>query len=739
MCRRIVRRLPLAAAIIVLSGVAASGQNIQLDEIVVTTSKVATKAINSPSPSSSVGRTKASAPRPVAAAAPAESVEPGEPIGAQSVAGASTLDLIQPQSIADAIADIPGVASQINADDPGQAINIRGLQDFGRVNVMVDGARQNFQKTGHNADGQFYLDPEFLSRVDITRGPSATIYGSGAIGGVAAFTTRDVNDVLDAGETAAIEQKTGVGTNGIGWVSSSSAALRVGRNVDVYGQFVGRDTNLYDNGDGESIINSSYEDYGGLAKFAVRPEAGHQITASALVQRYDFLNGNGLTVENPIRDSNVEADTYTLGYTFARPDTPLLDFSAKAYYTTTSNDQEQIFPLTDPIRTRSFEIETTGFDVFNTSRFKTAMLGHTLTYGVDGFQDEVTVIDEISTADLFTPNGERSVYGGFVEDEVRLTSWMRVIGALRYDTYELEGGGTQSDGSHVSPKATLAVVPVTGIEVYGTFAEGYRAPALTETLVAGDHPPFFAIPGVPMPAPFTFLPNPGLLPEIGQNKEIGANFKYDNVLMRGDKFRAKVSAYQNDVSDYIELVEFGPPVAVSFCPAPFPGCPPVPVVTIPLNTFSLVQYQNIADAKLWGAELELGYDWGDGFVQVAATHTRGENSETGGPLNTIPPDRVSTTLGLRFLNEKLVAGTRVTVVDSSNPNLSSVLAPPTSGFTVVDLFSSYQVSKDVSLDGIIYNVGDTEYRQFLYADDSPGIQGKLALTIKFPADGVIGK
>ena len=101
----------------------------------------------------------------------------------------------QPQTIADSVVGIPGVATQGNADDPGQAINIRGLQDFGRVNVTVDGARQNFQKSGHNANGQFYLDPEFLSRIDITRGPSATVFGSGAIGGVAAFTTRDVIDL----------------------------------------------------------------------------------------------------------------------------------------------------------------------------------------------------------------------------------------------------------------------------------------------------------------------------------------------------------------------------------------------------------------------------------------------------------------------------------------------------------------------------------------------------------------
>ncbi len=717
-----------------LGGAAFAAEPIQLEGIVVSTSKVPTKAIDSPSPASSVGRsrTPVKAKAVAAAAATQGGGAASDPVGAQSVTGESTLDIIQPQSIADAIADVPGVASQVNADDPGQAVNIRGLQDFGRVAVTVDGARQNFQKTGHNANGQFYLDPEFLSRVDITRGPSATVYGSGAIGGVAAFTTRDVNDVLSTGETAAIEQKTGIGTNGIGWLSSTSAALRAGRNVDIYGQFVGRDTNLYQDGSGDTVINSAYEDYGGLAKIAVRPVEGGEVKASALVQKYDFAGGLGISTE-PLRESELKTETYTLGYTFARPDTPLVDFSSKVYYTSTDQDQNQTLPVTDPARWRSYDLATTGFDVFNTSRFTDFGLRHRLTYGIDGFQDEMTVTDKFSTAALFTPNGERTVYGGFIEDEVTVTSWLRVIGALRYDHYSLEGGGTESDGSHVSPKATVAVTPVTGIEVYGTFAEGYRAPALTETLVSGTHPPF--APG--FPDAFTFVPNPALKPEIGQNKEIGANIKYDNVLMRGDKFRAKISAYQNDVSDYIDLATFGPPIQI--CP---PGAPvflcnngTIPLIT--LVDYSFAQYQNIADAKLWGAELELAYDWGGGFIQTSVTHQRGENQETSEALVTITPDRIATTIGFRFLDDKLVAGTRITLVDGVN-SVDETLAPSTSAYGVVDLFANYQISRDVSLDGIIYNVGDTDYRPYLYSNYSPGVQGKIALTIKFPADGVIG-
>ena len=67
---------------------------------------------------------------------------------------------------------------------------------------------------------------------------------------------------------------------------------------------------------------------------------------------------------------------------------------------------------------------------------------------------------------------------------------------------------------------TVGITPVNGFTVYGTYAEGYRAPAVTETLVAGAHPPF--APGCP--TLFTFVPNPNLRPEVGKTKEVGVKY-----------------------------------------------------------------------------------------------------------------------------------------------------------------------------------------------------------------------
>ena len=98
----------------------------------------------------------------------------------------------------------------------------------------------------------------------------------------------------------------------------------------------------------------------------------------------------------------------------------------------------------------------------------------------------------------------RTVSGAFAQWKGQYR-WLELIGALRYDNYELNSLTTNASGDRISPKATVGVTPINGFTVYGTYAEGYRAPAVTETLVAGPHAPF--LPGG-FPPLFTFLPNP---------------------------------------------------------------------------------------------------------------------------------------------------------------------------------------------------------------------------------------
>ena len=108
-------------------------------------------------------------------------------------------------------------------------------------------------------------------------------------------------------------------------------------------------------------------------------------------------------------------------------------------------------------------------------------------------------VDPAGNGDELTPSGRRTVYGAFVQSHFTFFDTFDIIAALRYDSYELEGGTTQLDGSRVSPKITAGYTVFKGITLFATYAEGYRAPAVTETLISGTHPP---------PAPFRCCPTP---------------------------------------------------------------------------------------------------------------------------------------------------------------------------------------------------------------------------------------
>lgn len=654
-------------------------------------------------------------------------------LGGASVLTRDNIEAIQPDRLSDVLRQVPGVTTQENHNDPAQAINIRGLQDFGRVNVLVDGARQNFQSTGHGANGVFYLDPELVGGVDITRGPVSTIYGSGAIGGVVSFRTRSIDDILKPDEVAGLVQKIGGGTNGYGIVNSTSAGFRLPNNAaNVFGQFVYRQNYVYRDGAGILIPDTGSELKAVNVKANLYPADGHQLSVSALIQKFDFTNNGSSSVGARFK-AGVDAETYTLGYHWTPADQPLIDLSLKGYYTNTFEERTFLRDAGSgaytglgvrPGNRLSIDLDTFGFDAFNTSRFDTGPVGHALTYGGDGVFDRVRTTDQAGgyTA-AFTPTGRRDLTGAFIQDEMRFGGWLRAIGAVRFDSYEIAGNGFRSSGERVSPRGTLGISPFPWIEFFGTYAEGYRAPAISETLIAGTHP---------FPA-FTILPNTALRAETAHNVEGGVNLKFDDILKPGDAFRAKIVGFSNEVDNFINIQGVGPRVLVPALPSiPVAACRGVVVPRFPcVIPVQAQQYVNIARADLTGIEVEAAYDWGDGFASLAYSHTDGVNSATKVTLLTIPPDKIAGTLGLRFLDRRLTIGTRIVYNDARRNVPVSTIIPNTKEYALVDLFASYEHNDWVRGDLTLSNIFDKRYIKYLDLDRSPGFQAKGALTVKF--------
>jgi hemoglobin/transferrin/lactoferrin receptor protein len=679
-----------------------------------------------------------------------------------SVVTAGQIQGLQPNRVGDVLRTIPGVSLQERGDDPSTSVNIRGLQDFGRVAVIVDGARQNYQRTGHNANGSFFLDPELIGGIDVVRGPTANIYGSGAIGGLVSFRTKDIEDVVRAGERWGVDLSGTLGSNNLRGVGSVFGGVRVDPNLDVFGGAVYRSQSNYKDGSGTEIGNTGSDIAAGLLKVTVRPADGHEIKIGGTFQDYNYSIGqfnrgptttsapSALIAGTSVYDSNAKNYTGTVNWRYSKPDDNLFDWNATLYANRTENDQVKSYnnrittgggvcTLANPGNNisgcvgdkRGYLLDTVGIDLNNTSKFAIGEWRNALTYGVDAFQDNVSTFDNGGNSNVTTPGGQRTVSGGFVQLKTNYATWLEVISAARYDHYGLEAGSTSSNGDRLSPKITVGITPVQGFTPYASYAEGYRAPSITETLIAGAHatgggPPLFTCPDGNSGL-FCFLQNPNLRPEVGKNKEIGLNLKYDGIFTAGDSFRAKLNVFRNDVDDYIDLVAS------------------TPQATMFGNFSKFYQYQNTAGARIQGFEGEAAYDAGAWFAAVAGNVLEGKNTFTNVGLATlIQPKKITTTAGLRFLDRKLTVSAQWTSF-AANTDVPVGFLPATSG-DLVNLYLAYQPTADLTLNVSVDNIMNRYYRPYaipgssndgttqndvLFSSPGPGITYKGGLKYHF--------
>ncbi|ORE96343.1 TonB-dependent heme/hemoglobin receptor family protein [Stappia sp. 22II-S9-Z10] len=698
---------------------AASAQDIVLDEVVVASEPEASPA---PAPASTPVRVAAPQPTRVAAApapaAPTPLVEPdpAQTTPASSVAALNprlspaadaalmapsattviTRETIQREggrSIAGVLESTPGVTVTESADDPAVSINIRGMQEFDRVAVTIDGARQNFGRSGHSANSSVYVDQRMIQAVDITRGPVQAVGGS-AVGGTVAFETIDADNVLRDDETWGGRLETSVESNGPGGVIHGEAAARIGQAFDVLAAGTFRHASDYRTGDGERV-QSATELTSGLLKTRLRLAEEHETVFSAMRVANDFRNGTAT-----VRSTQQTDDTVTLGHHWDSAN-PFIDLNAKVYYTGTHLDQKNLSGTSEGA-TRSFDIATYGGSLYNTATFDAAGFSHTTTVGGDGFYDDVTSKDSVGLSDGSTPSGSRGVYGAYVQHAME-RGWFEVIGALRYDGYWSDGTVAdtgedihKSDG-HLSPKITVAVTPVEPVTFYASYSEAFRAPSITETLVQGVHPP---------PAQFDFIPNPFLEPEIAHNIEAGVNLDMNSVFRSGDALRFKGSVFHNVVDNYI----------VTICSAfPLPGgC----------------TYENLDRARLYGFEVDAIYDMGRAYGQVTATYTE---AETMGDDDTdfvgIQPWRVAGTLGMRAFEGKLDVSATVThtgaVPDAAENGFIG------DAYTLVDAAINYTFTDDTSMQIALKNIFNEDYTQYLDLEPSPGFSAFLTVSHRF--------
>ena len=620
-----------------------------------------------------------------------------------STAGKSELDTFGQVDTGDVLRAMPGTFTRENPQNPGVAVNIRGLEGSGRVNMMIDGVRQTFRFSGHEAQGFAYVDPALLAGVDIARGAVSTVGGAGALVGTANLRTLDVDDIIKPGQKAGALTSVTYGTNGVGWQEMLAAGVTNGK-IGIAGAISHREPDNYRNGDGITVPLTHQDLLSGLFKMNLALSSEQMLKLGVQFYDNDFFANSYF--------QNVERDTYTLNYTYRSHNNPLIDFAFNTYANQVRmeyfHDSTQTSGL-PPLGTAAGRVirdSGKGFDAANTSRFR---LGGgvrvTATYGYEYFADDVTAGNRLNPSAGGGPNpsGEASIGGAFSQTTFSYGIFDFIAG-LRYDTYSLQGKfdtdgpgpGTaftpvdRSDG-RLNPRATLAAQVLPWFQPYVTYAEAFRAPTVQETLFGGSHPGGGA----------QFRPNPFLDPEIQKGWEFGANFKKDALFTRADSFRFKAAYFDMDVENYI--TGCGSPI--QFCNSP-------------------------GTAKVQGIELQGMYDAGGGFLGLSYTYTDTNlpsQLNGAGAHSYLPEHILVATGGLRFFDQKLTVGTRVSYFSESYvgdlnvgpPGFASYASPFMPGYTLVDLFTSYKFDNGWELGATVVNLFDTNYTAALTTPTVP--------------------
>lgn len=375
---------------------------------------------------------------------------------------------------ADILEQTPGVYSSVSQQDPALSVNIRGMQDYGRVNMNIDGMRQNFMKSGHGQrNGVMYIDPEILSNVVIEKGAPSGVGGAGVIGGVATFNTINTSDFLKPGKEVGGKIRAMHGDNGTNFIGSAALALG-----NEYGDILiaASERNLSDYWPGNKgtlgdirfgtateklsydiknnkVPFTNYKMHSQLAKLGWNLPADQRLTFSYLQTQIHSPNAGFMTMvkEGPgigkhgwvsSSVSNVANRNIGLDYSLKPEHIAWLDLTAKIYYVDTddkTNTHNADVVFRDKFWTQT-RLSTRGLQLQNTSFFTLADHHQfRLNYGLEWFSDRSTGNSTHESMLGITPPGKRAITSTFAQLNYDYDNWLRLEGGLRHDQFRLQG------------------------------------------------------------------------------------------------------------------------------------------------------------------------------------------------------------------------------------------------------------------------------------------------------------
>jgi hemoglobin/transferrin/lactoferrin receptor protein len=670
-----------------------------------------------------------------------------------SVIEQEDIDNEQASTVGEILRSIPGVNTSSSDRVLGQSFNIRGIGgsetagEEGRIIVNVDGATKFYEQYRM---GSLFTDPELFKRVEVLRGPaSSTLYGSGALGGVINFTTKDASDFIAEGGRGALKLKGSYDSNGDGWLGSAVLAHRFSEDFDFLLAGNYRTANPYETGDGSIIKSSEFDSWSGLAKATIG--VGDEGTLRASYQHWDsdaqdqdyvqiggplssFIPGLPPTITGfGTVDRRVVDRTAVLAYENPFSDNDMLDLSVSASFSATSVEQRNATGIPAvgfvcPVTGTGNETPTLFCDTdfsYNTWQLKaentSSWFGDTwenhLTYGWQTSHQTRKAVAYFGNGDPFGfgyhPEGTDFKTGIYVQNEFIWDDRLTIIPGARIDWRKLTPADSSpltesTDDWAFSPKLAAHYKLNDMFAVFGSYAHTERFPTLDETFQS-DRTPGGSY---------------GLEKERSDNFEAGVAASFYDLVQPGDGMQVKLTGFYNNVNDLI----------VSCFGASGP-CGPT-------GTFT-EHYANVNNARIYGAEVEMAYDSDYVFASASYAHTIGKDRDTDAYLNTVAPHEFALTLGGRLPEHGLSFGWRARFVAApQNPDLRSDTPVPAASsvryarsFNTHDIFMSWR-PQDGAMKGWeviagVDNLFNEQYKEFLHNEPAKGRTFKVTLAKQF--------
>lgn len=497
----------------------------------------------------------------------------------------------QASNVFEILDDVAGVTINGGPRSNGLDINIRGFSDNEDVIYKLDGAVKDFEKYRF---GGVFIEPELLKRVDVSRGAATVTSGSGALGGVVEFETKDASDFLEPGQKFGTATKYGHRFNNDEQLASFTFFAAPTSKLDVLFNLTDREANEFELTGTANAANSSALELSGAPPTSILGKVEYYFNdVTTLGFSFTRFRTDGLEPEDTGVNSVLggfgtvqrESDdkTYTGNFQF-NPNSDWIDFKFNAGYTDTvveETDQgdsqfSSIFTIGD---ITVFEYDIFSAEATNISLFDLGDTSHTLTIGFDAEYNDRTTTDFDASDDFADagvaeqPSGLYQQYGIFFSNEMQWGN-LTLTPAARWDynhsrvTFDQNFASTvdvlrffdqdTSDSFDIflpslSAEYKFGASPLT---VFYNYWEQYRPPKIDEQFALGGFSRCSG--GIDLEPIASTGACIGIFePEKSVNNDIGLQFEKLQ-LFGNDRLLAKFTYFETDVRNVLESLNSDP-------------------------------------------------------------------------------------------------------------------------------------------------------------------------------------